>query len=110
MPLHALVKSLFAYLDGSIQGIHFEVLFFPVKPVPPERLRSNFFLISTPYSSSAISIILLKKSTCSCFCPTTRSKSLICSFNNCSLRVSLLASTTCLMPFLRMYEYLYIQR
>src|SRR5690606_20919743 len=89
---------------GPIHLVHFDLVRLPVCPEPLNGVEEYFFLMSTPYSFSANSIIFSRKSILICFCPTTRSISRTSSLKRAIFTVSLLASTTCLIPFLRTAE------
>src|SRR5206468_1777183 len=105
IPIQMLMKSLLAYSHRPIHLVHFVAVPFPLRPEPAERGVEYFFLISTPYSASASSIILSKKSICICFCPTVRSNSFIFSFNAPIFFVSLNLSTTIRSCFFLIREY-----
>src|SRR5690606_39633750 len=61
------VQTLSGYPYGPVQVHHFDLVPFPVRPEPLDRLEEYFFLMSIPYSFSASSIIFSRKSIWICF-------------------------------------------
>src|SRR5215203_4241086 len=104
-PIQVLMEALLSDSYCFIKLIHFDRVFFPVRPKPSDTGVEIFFFMSTPNSSPASAISLSKKSIWICYFPTICSNSFICCFKVIIFRVSLKDSNTSRSCFFFIREY-----